>query len=159
MLFSTTTTAIITVVACIAPCVSAGWINDLRPRASGTSSCTVVECPAHDTSGHALIGTGDTSDLVLCYYPAPYIGAPDDFCKYNKSDGLLYDDGDYGQCPPSALIIDCSQNAKRAIATKRQRVAAKPRPAAAPVNRRNLKSLRKAKIAARGHQLAATDDQ
>ncbi|KAG8998914.1 hypothetical protein FRB94_006531 [Tulasnella sp. JGI-2019a] len=101
------------------PSVHAGWINNLQPRASGAPSCT-ASCPAHDSAGGG-IGSyfTNTNSNVLVCH-----------------------------CPTSAPLGNCSPT-KRSAATKRNIIAAKPQPAAVPLNMRSLTALKKSKLAAR----------
>ncbi|KAG8988840.1 hypothetical protein FRB94_002200 [Tulasnella sp. JGI-2019a] len=138
MLFSNIVIAFIP----FATMVHAGWINDLQPRASGTPQSCTTTCPSKD-------------NLNRSYYQT-WTGSGFRFCQYAISTGVyytcLYDQvtGNYlsgtTTCPAS-IPVTCPS--KRSLATKRNQLAAKPQPAAIPVNMRSLAGLKKSKLAAR----------
>lgn len=152
MLFSTPVTmaATITWLTLLLPVVHAGWINNLQPRASGTPSSCTASCPDQDNAGYA-VGNQDTQSYpIFCSYPTAQGEDPNDYsCIYNKDTGTLQTDNDAGHCPSSAPLNTCSAPGKRAVATKRENVAAPPQAAAAPINMRSLKGLQKTKHSAR----------
>ncbi|KAG8871420.1 hypothetical protein FRB98_000779 [Tulasnella sp. 332] len=141
MLFSTPLALLTTALwlSSLTPMANAGWINDLRPRASGVSSC--FTCPSQDTLSYPLGNHSDDDGVLFCSYPSIVNQDPNDFfCTYNDSTGALVQEHDNGFCPSTA-----TQNCptKRGLTTKRERVAAQPQPAAIPNSIRSIKSLRK----------------
>ncbi|KAG8858968.1 hypothetical protein FRB96_004788 [Tulasnella sp. 330] len=141
MLFSTPLALLTTALwlSSLTPIANAGWINDLRPRASGVSSC--FACPSQDQLGSSSVYYFNDGDALSCFYLATLSEDPNDFfCTYDDSTGALIYEHDNGFCPSTA-----SQNCptKRGLTTKRERVAAQPQPAAIPNSIRSIKSLRK----------------
>jgi len=150
MLFSTSTTmaATITWLAFLSPVVHAGWINDLRPRASGTSSCAT--CPDSDNSNYSLDGFSNADNALICYYPMNSEQAPTDwYCKYDSTTGVKTEDGDDGSCPNTAPVTGCSTLGKRSSTMGKETPAAQPQPAAVPLNTRSFATLKRSKLAVR----------
>ncbi|KAG9004659.1 hypothetical protein FRB94_002199 [Tulasnella sp. JGI-2019a] len=114
-----------------------GWINDLQPRSSNTPQSCTPTCPS----------TNNLNRGVFMTYP---IGSSICICGYSVTSIIPYADYNFGHqvaaCPAS-IPITC--NSRRSLATKRDRIAAKPQPATVPVNMRSLASLKKSKLAAR----------
>ncbi|KAG9028745.1 hypothetical protein FRB95_006113 [Tulasnella sp. JGI-2019a] len=129
------------------PSVHAGWINNLQPRASGAPSCT-ASCPAHDSAGGGIGSyfTNTNSNVLVCEYLSQ--SGTSSFCDYNGSTGSFVGGTSNSHCPTSAPLGNCSPT-KRSAATKRNIIAAKPQPAAVPLNMRSLTALKKSKLAAR----------
>ncbi|KAG9008202.1 hypothetical protein FRB93_006770 [Tulasnella sp. JGI-2019a] len=135
----------------LTPVVHAGWINDLRPRASNTPQSCTATCP-NKVGGSTVDYSNIAGNTLTCEYPAY-----DGYCKYNTSTGLLSDSAGISNCPGEAPSHSCTPT-KRSSATKRMTVAAKPQPAAAPLNLRSLSALKKSKLAARDLRALETEE-
>ncbi|KAG9028744.1 hypothetical protein FRB95_006112 [Tulasnella sp. JGI-2019a] len=149
------TTAIILATAwftLLLPSVHAGWVNNIQPRASGRPSCTAV-CTEYDNTGIG-INYSQSSDngVVVCDYLAPEdadgVVLPNS-CNYGASTGSFISGTTYiDHCPASIPVSNCSP-VKRSTVTKRNTIAARPQPAAVPLNMRSLTALKKSKLAVR----------
>jgi hypothetical protein len=85
--------------------------------------CTYT-CPATDLAGRPLITQVDNPGQILCRFET----VPNDFfCKYFTSNGLLKQDHDDNECPPTAVPgSGCTMRKRTGV----PRAAAPPMPAA-----------------------------
>ncbi|KAG8997699.1 hypothetical protein FRB94_007495 [Tulasnella sp. JGI-2019a] len=141
MLFSTSTmVATITWLTLLTPAVHAGWINNLRPRASGTPSCGVQTCPPMDKANYLVGTTSNENGVLFCSYPTEPEQDPNTYyCQYDATTGALTKDNDSAECPDKATMVNCNNPSKRSSTYGTEKPAAQPEPAAVPLNNRRSK--------------------